>query len=105
MFFNRTSPEQFKIANYRYIGATPTLTNEALRCLWLKPDGTRIYYMGSSAGILRSFDLQEPWNILTTTNALSSSARLVDTGSVAISPTAMAFNSSGTVLLVGISHF
>ena len=101
MFFNRTSPNQFIVGNYRYIGSTPTLANEGLRSLWLKPDGTKIFYMGSTAGILRSFDLSEPWNIVTTTNAASSSVRLVDTGSVAVAPRSMAFNSSGTVLFVG----
>ena len=101
MFFNRTSPNQFIVGNYRYIGSTPTLLTEGLRCLWLKPDGTKIFYMGSTAGILRSFDLSEPWNITTTTNAASSSVRLVDTGSVAVVPRSMAFNSSGTVLFVG----
>lgn len=101
MFFNRTSPNQFIVRNYRYIGSTPLLASEINRCLWLKPDGTKIFFMGTSAGILRSYDLTEPWNILTVTNAQSSSARLVDTGSIAISPYSMAFNSSGTVLFVG----
>ena len=101
MFFNRVSPNQFKVGNYRYIGSTPALLSETLRCLWLKPDGTKVFYMGTAAGILRSYDLTEPWNILTITNPQSSSARLVDTGSIAISPYSMAFNSSGTVLFVG----
>lgn len=94
----------FDPAKYKYVGSTPTLLNEGLRCLWFKPDGTKVYYMGTTAGILRSYDMSTPWNITTVTNPQSSSARLVDTGSVAIAPRSMALNSSGTILLVGDSN-
>lgn len=103
MLFYRDSPNKYIISNYRYIGSyTSPVAGEEMQALWVKPDGTQIYWMGSTAGRLRSIDLAEPWNILSATNPLSSSARLVDTGSVNIAPTAMAFSSDGTKLLVGV---
>lgn len=102
IIFNRDP--LFDPAKYRYVGSTPTLANEGLRSLWFKPDGTKVYYMGTSAGILRSYVMSTPWDITTVTNAQSSSARLVDTGSVAIAPRSMVLNSSGTILLVGDSN-
>ena len=101
MFFYRESPNKYIISNYRYIG-TYAGPSETLQSLWVKPDGTKIYFMGSAVARLRSIDLAEPWNILSATNPLSSSAILVDTGSIAIVPTSMAFSSDGTKLLVGV---
>lgn len=103
MFFYRESPDKYIISNYRFIGSyTSPVAGETPQALWVKPDGARIYWMGSTAGILRSVDLAQPWNILSATNPLSSSARLVDTSSVNIAPTSMAFSSDGTKLLVGV---
>lgn len=96
--FERTP--QFDLTKYRYVGETPLLENEQNASLWFKPDGTRLFYMGRTSGILRSYDMSTPWDIRTITNQLSSSARLVDTGSVNIAPNGIAFNSNGTVMLV-----
>ena len=94
---------QFDISKYRYVASTATLLNEGLNCLWVKPDGTKIFYMGTTAGILRSYDMSSPWDIRTITNPLSSSQRLVNTGSIDIAPRSMAFNSIGNTLLVAAS--
>ena len=69
--------------------------------LTFKPDGSIVYYCGSTNEIVRSFDLSTPWDITTATNNQAASGVLLDTlGATFPTPTGIVFADSGNKLLV-----
>jgi hypothetical protein len=60
-------------STYKFAGALSVSASENSPVgLWFRPDGTKVYYVGTGSDIIREHTLSQPWNILSA-GAVSSS--------------------------------
>lgn len=69
--------------------------------LWFKPDGTKLFVIGSTQDRIKSWDLTVPWDINTTTNLYNMTTTLFDNVGVALTqPTGITFSNDGLYAFV-----
>jgi hypothetical protein len=88
-------PIIWQAGSYKYAGSLSISANEATPLgIWFRPDGTRVYYVGSGSDIIRQHTLSRAWDI-TSAGAVTSSP-VIASGSI----TGIAFDDiNGTTVI------
>jgi hypothetical protein len=91
----------FNLNTYKLAGSLATTGETAPTGIWFKPDGTKLFVIGSTQDRIRSWDLTTAWDINSATNPVAMTGNLRDTGAVFIpNPNGVSFSDDGTKAFV-----